>query len=135
MDFALYIAISVAFISVAVGGSLLAGLSFLKWLNLTIFTALIYGYWLADNHANRSWSFWVLTGGIFLTHIVGLSWILIRVEWFKPVWLALIAFGELVALIWIRTWLPLRTGLKGSCSTRDDTLHRHECSFLEIETS
>jgi hypothetical protein len=107
-DFVFYVAITSAVIFVAIGGAILSGengLSFLKWLELAVFTSALYGYWIAENRTNlRKQSFWVITLSAFLVHIVGCTFALVDLEWFKPIWLSILTIGELVALIQLRAW-------------------------------
>jgi uncharacterized membrane protein YhaH (DUF805 family) len=107
-DFAFYIVISTTFIFVAVGGAILSGKSgpsFLKWIEFAGFTAVLFGYWIAENSTYlKQRSFWMLTLLVLLIHVVGGTLALVNLEWVKPTWFVIITVAELAILIQLRTW-------------------------------
>jgi hypothetical protein len=107
-DFALYLVISTTFIFVAIGGAILSGKSgpsFLKWVEFAGFTAVLFGYWIAENSTHlKQRSFWMLTLLVLLIHVVGGTFALINLEWVKPMWFVIITVAELAMLMQLRTW-------------------------------
>jgi hypothetical protein len=107
-DFALYTVISATLVFTAVGGAILSGKSgpsFLKWIEFAFFTALLFGYWIAENRTQlKQRPFRMLTFLVLLIHVVGGTFALINLGWVKPAWFAVITIAELAVLIQLRTW-------------------------------
>ena len=107
-DFALYTVISATVVFTAVGRAILSGKrgpSFLKWIEFAGFTALLFGYWIAENRTQlKQRPFRMLTFLVLLIHVVGGTFALLNLGWVKPAWFAVITLAELAVLIQLRTW-------------------------------
>jgi hypothetical protein len=80
--------------------------AFFKGLEFIGFTSFTFGGWIANRRRRwRDKSFWSFTALVLMAHTVGYLLLLSRVEVFKPVWFAMIAFAEFVFLVLCSDWI------------------------------
>src|SRR5580658_8615896 len=94
-DFALYIAIGVAFGMVAffMGRSSMSLKETSRWLSLIFFSAILYGTFIALNRPlYRTSSFWALTAVLLALHSILFIAIVMKVEQWRPIWSAVMFF-------------------------------------------
>ena len=123
-DFLLYIAITLLVLAAIIATTYtgLSDSSFIKIFEFLGFTALLFGYFIADSR--RWWrnrNYWVLTGLLFLAHSIVFAILLTRVETFKPIWFGLIVLPEMVGFILCRNWL-----LPDTRTENDSENNKHE---------
>jgi hypothetical protein len=88
-DYLLYILIAlvVGSIAIALGISGVSADTFGRWGGLVCFTALLYGYFIADNRPQfRRLSFWVLTVVLLLAHVTVFAMIFAHIAHWKTIW-------------------------------------------------
>src|SRR5216683_8316175 len=94
-DFSLYIGISAAVITtvILVAEMGVSWAAFSKWGCFTIFTSVLFGYFVADSRKfwKRS-SFWKMTGVLLLLHCLIAISVLAHMETVKPIWFCVMWF-------------------------------------------
>ncbi len=105
-DFVLYIGIGIVFVGVTFAVELKWGHEvFIKWVGLAGFSAVLFGYFIADTRLLfRRWSFWALTTILLCGHSIVLAIILTHIEQWKIIWFTGMIF-ELPVFIFFRNML------------------------------
>jgi hypothetical protein len=112
LDFALYIAISLALLAVVVFcAENKIGIGWSRRLAVILFTALVFGSWIQGRRVYwKKWRFWLLGTALLVVHIAAWTTILFCRPTFQPVSL-LMASGvpELIVFLWLADQLLPRT--------------------------
>jgi peptidoglycan/LPS O-acetylase OafA/YrhL len=88
-DYLLYVLIALVVGSIAIvfGVSGISAEMFGRWGGLICFTALLFGYFIADNRSqSRRLSFWLLAAALLFTHVTIFVVIFAHVTHWKTIW-------------------------------------------------
>ena len=103
-DYVLYVLIALAIVAVT-GFLALSNIdqkTFNLWTSVALFTAVLFGAFIAANRSLfRTRSFWLLTIGLLLLHLTIFSVLVIRVTQWRPIWSA-VMFLEAPLLTFLR---------------------------------
>jgi peptidoglycan/LPS O-acetylase OafA/YrhL len=103
-DFALYFAIALVIgtAAIALAHTNMSHDAFIRWGGLLVNTALLFGYFIADNrHSRQKYTFWGLTLLFLCLHLIAFCVLLIHIAQWKLVWF-MVMYLELPVLNFVK---------------------------------